>query len=74
MKELIEKLNIKYGWTTNAETLLTLSLEQMEKLTIEELREYAKALETVYGEDGTDSFEHIASTPDGYPIYDNVED
>lgn len=73
MKQLIEKFNIKYGWTTDANTILTLSLEQMEKLTIEELREYTAALEQEFGEDGSLEFEHIPSTPDGYPIYDGVD-
>ena len=72
MKELIEKLRIKYGWTTDANTVLILSLEQMEKLTIEELREYTAALEQEFGEDGSLEFEHIPSSPNEYPIYDGA--
>lgn len=73
MNELIEKLSIKYGWTTNSQTALTLPLELMQQMTLEELREYHRLMVSEFGEDGVLSFEHIPSH-NGYPVYDTVED
>ena len=53
MKELIEKLNVKYGWTTDANASLFIPVEKLSQMTIEEIREYHRLLATEFGENGT---------------------
>ena len=72
MKELIEKLNVKYGWTTDANASLFIPVEKLSQMTIEEIREYHRLLATEFGENGTMEYEHIPSV-DGCPIYDEVD-
>lgn len=67
-KKLVEKLQLKYGWSTNDEDSLT--LVQLKQLTIDELRDYAAMLE----QEDMDGIVYVPATAQGDPIYDGVED
>lgn len=67
-KKLVEKLQLKYGWSTNDEDSLT--LVQLKQLTIDELRDYAAMLE----QEDMNGIVYVPATAQGDPIYDGVED
>lgn len=70
-EKLIEAFNIRYGWSPEA--VLSITEEQVQHMTIEELLIYADKVEEIYP-DGTLPFRHLDQDAEGNILIGSEED